>query len=63
MKDSLEIRHFHLFCGIGGGARGFNAGQARLGRALLAAGAGETFTLEATPVWARRIAALVSVEN
>ena len=27
----VEIRHFHLFAGLGGGARGFNAGQARLG--------------------------------
>ena len=28
---NTEIRHFHLFCGLGGGARGFNAGQARVG--------------------------------
>lgn len=28
-----EIRHFHLFAGLGGGARGFNAGQARVGQA------------------------------
>jgi len=27
----IEIRHFHLFCGLGGGAKGFNAGQARVG--------------------------------
>jgi len=27
-----EIRHFHLFCGIGGGARGFNRGHARVGQ-------------------------------
>lgn len=26
-----EIRHFHLFCGLGGGAAGFNAGHARVG--------------------------------
>jgi site-specific DNA-cytosine methylase len=26
-----EIRHFHLFAGLGGGARGFNQGQARVG--------------------------------
>jgi len=25
-----EIRHFHLFCGSGGGAKGFNAGHARV---------------------------------
>jgi len=30
--DRREIKHFHLFCGLGGGARGFNAGQARVGR-------------------------------
>lgn len=27
----LEIRHFHLFCGLGGGARGFNRGRADIG--------------------------------
>lgn len=27
----LEIKHFHLFCGLGGGAKGFNNGQARVG--------------------------------
>lgn len=26
-----EIRHFHLFCGLGGGARGFNKATARVG--------------------------------
>lgn len=26
-----EIRHFHLFAGLGGGARGFNRGTARVG--------------------------------
>lgn len=25
------INHFHLFCGLGGGAKGFNRGQARVG--------------------------------
>jgi len=30
---SIEIRHFHLFCGLGGGARGFNRGTARVGHA------------------------------
>jgi site-specific DNA-cytosine methylase len=29
--STREIRHFHLFCGLGGGAAGFNAGQARVG--------------------------------
>jgi hypothetical protein len=28
---AVEIRHFHLFCGLGGGARGFNRGEARVG--------------------------------
>lgn len=28
---SIEIRHFHLFCGLGGGAKGFNKGRARVG--------------------------------
>jgi len=38
MKNSItglpvikEIRHFHLFCGLGGGAKGFNEGEARVG--------------------------------
>ncbi len=32
-QDSLirEIRHGHLFCGLGGGAKGFNRGKARVG--------------------------------
>lgn len=29
--ERREIRHFHLFCGLGGGAAGFNRGQARIG--------------------------------
>ena len=28
---TVEIRHFHVCCGLGGGARGFNRGQARVG--------------------------------
>lgn len=32
MSDDIrEIRHFHMACGLGGGARGFNQGQARIG--------------------------------
>lgn len=34
MSEALierEIRHAHFFCGLGGGARGFNKGQARIG--------------------------------
>ena len=31
LTDRREIRHFHLFAGLGGGARGFNAGSARVG--------------------------------
>lgn len=31
MTTDVEIRHFHFFCGLGGGARGFNRGQARVG--------------------------------
>ncbi len=29
--EIVEIRHFHLFCGLGGGARGFNRGRASVG--------------------------------
>jgi site-specific DNA-cytosine methylase len=29
--DVREIRHAHLFCGLGGGARGMNRGHARVG--------------------------------
>lgn len=28
----IEIRHFHIFCGSGGGASGFNRGHARMGQ-------------------------------
>ena len=31
LTDRREIRHFHLFAGLGGGAKGFNAGNARVG--------------------------------
>ena len=31
---SDEIKHFHLFCGAGGGALGFQRGHARVGRAV-----------------------------
>ena len=27
----MEVRHFHLFAGLGGGAKGFNRGKARVG--------------------------------
>lgn len=33
VPTEIEVRHFHLFCGLGGGARGFNRGQARVGHA------------------------------
>lgn len=29
--STCEITHFHLFCGLGGGAKGFNQGEARVG--------------------------------
>jgi site-specific DNA-cytosine methylase len=29
--ETREFTHFHFFCGLGGGARGFNRGVARLG--------------------------------
>lgn len=31
MNQAVEITHFHLFCGLGGGAAGFNQGHARVG--------------------------------
>jgi hypothetical protein len=31
MIETREIRHFHLFGAIGGGAKGFNRGKARVG--------------------------------
>lgn len=33
LPREVEVRHFHLFCGLGGGARGFNHGRARVGNA------------------------------
>lgn len=29
--SEVEFRHFHLFCGLGGGAKGWNRGTARVG--------------------------------
>lgn len=31
MTDLRDINHGHIFCGLGGGAKGFNAGEARVG--------------------------------
>ena len=31
-REVREVRHFHLFCGLGGGAKGFNAAHARVGQ-------------------------------
>jgi len=31
MTDFTTVNHFHLFCGLGGGAAGFNQGHARVG--------------------------------
>lgn len=31
LSTEVEFRHFHLFCGLGGGAKGFNKGSARVG--------------------------------
>lgn len=31
MKTVVEIKHFHFFAGLGGGAKGFNKGEARVG--------------------------------
>jgi site-specific DNA-cytosine methylase len=31
MNEIREIRHGHLFCGLGGGAKGFNKAQPRVG--------------------------------
>lgn len=31
MPQKIELKHFHLFCGLGGGAAGFNRGHARVG--------------------------------
>ena len=34
LVEHREIRHFHLFAGLGGGAKGFNAGSARVGNMI-----------------------------
>src|SRR3990167_4989507 len=31
---AVEVRHFHLFCGLAGGADGFNRGAARVGHSF-----------------------------
>lgn len=38
MSQAVEILHGHLFCGLGGGAKGFNRAQPRAG------GAGRTLS-------------------
>ena len=51
-----EIRHFHLFGGLGGGARGFNRGAAiagEMGRTMLLAWSGQTAQMSLAPVWVR----------
>ncbi len=30
--NHIDIRHFHMFAGLGGGAKGFNRGEARVGQ-------------------------------
>ena len=35
LLERREIRDFHLFCGLGGGARGFNRGTARVGNMVV----------------------------
>ena len=32
MLTPVDVRHFHLFAGLGGGARGFNRGESRVGQ-------------------------------
>jgi hypothetical protein len=34
MEESREIRHFHMFCGSGGGGKGFNSAQPRVGNMI-----------------------------
>jgi site-specific DNA-cytosine methylase len=34
MNDVREIRHFHLFCGSGGGGKRFNSAQPRVGNMI-----------------------------
>ncbi|MGY6564054.1 hypothetical protein [Billgrantia aerodenitrificans] len=31
MLEQREVKHFHLFWGLGAGAKGFNRGHARVG--------------------------------
>lgn len=32
MTNTVEFRHFHMFAGLGGAAKGFNRGHARVGQ-------------------------------
>lgn len=34
MEEIREIRHFHMFCGSGGGGKGFNSAQPRVGNMI-----------------------------
>lgn len=62
----VEIRHFHLFCGLGGGnAVPPQAAQAiadLMGDTLLRSMAGETFKLSELPVWVQPVAIALSVK-
>jgi len=51
--SKVEITHFHLFCGLGGGA---------MGQTLLLAWSGQSFVLDTQPIWVRPIALAASVD-
>lgn len=57
-----EIKHAHLFAGLGGGARGFNRANPRVGTLLLA-WSGQGFMLSSVPIWVQPVAVALSVKG
>lgn len=54
LPRDVEIRHWHAFCGVGGGALGFNRGHARIGTA--------SATMRCIGVWVMPLSVALSVE-
>lgn len=66
MLVKRTLKHFHMCCGLGGGANAVPPAAAEaiahvMGTTLLLAPAGETFMLNSMPIWVRPVAVGLSV--